>query len=149
MEVLKERCCEQLSGLLASATFQSQVIALGLLSPVRLEVGKGSAAMAHAAALPKRPGTGRGQQRDLHGPKPGLRVTLAISREPKWKTTRTTKGPAASMAIEGQRTSLLCCGDSPHHHLFALLFVLLTCFLMLGLFTSEMLLLFKRNTPHK
>lgn len=106
MEVLKERCCGQLSGLLASATFQLQVIALGFLSPVMLQcVGKDSAAvsnaavpnavvphaaiphaamahtavphaaMLHAAAPPEHPGTGRGQKRDLHGPKRGLRVT--------------------------------------------------------------------------
>lgn len=86
MEVLKERCCEQLSGLLATATFQLQVIALGFLSPVRLQcVGKGSAAMPpaavphaamlRAAAPPERPETGRGQKKDLHGSKRGLRVT--------------------------------------------------------------------------
>lgn len=50
MEVLKEWCCEQLSGLLASATFQLQVIALGFPSPCRAVVcGEGSAALAHTA----------------------------------------------------------------------------------------------------
>lgn len=124
MEVLKEWCCEQLSGLLASATFQSQVIALGFLFPVRLWcVGKGSAALAHAAvphaamphaaALPE-------LSRDRQGTEQGPAWAQAWSQgdlsckqrgELKWETTHTI-----IYGNRGTDDTPPFLGDSSHHH---------------------------------